>query len=144
MVDQIPVAVDNPEPERPVLNPHGSLVVDAIDQLRQELVSEIRQLGEARGEQPGSFNIWPNRLVTSQRIRANKLVISTVAAAPISVGLRIGESVERRLRLSDGTEEFDLTRIIQAGQAVDLIDLATGLVPTDVQLLDAWIVGFTE
>ncbi len=137
-------APEQVEDTRPILNPASSLVVDELVQLRQEVVAELKQLSERGGEQPGMFNIWPEATLTSQRIRAEKLVISVIAGAPISLGVRVGESTERRLRLSDGTTELDFTRIIQSGQRVDLIDLATGAAPTAAQLLDAWITGFTE
>ena len=145
MVDDQPtqiVPIEQIDP--PVLNPHSSLVVEAIEAFHHDVMHELRQLGEARGEQPGSFNIWPQPLLTSQRIRAEKLVISSLDAAGISIGLQIGESTERRVRQMEGTQEYDLLRVVQSGQRIGLIDLATGGPLTDAQILDAWVVGFTE
>lgn len=127
-----------------VLTPAATVVVHELRKLRLDLVSEIRQLGEQRGEKPGLFNIWPTGHLSTQRIRAEKLVITSIAAAGISLALRVGGSTMLRIRQMEGTDEYDFPFLIQQGQTLELIDIATGISPTTADLLDAWVTGFTE
>ena len=137
------VATPLEPPPKMLPTPTGGLVIEELKALRRDLVHEIRQLGESRGEKPGMFEIWPNTLVTSQRIRGEKIVFTCIDAAGCSISLLVGESVLRRYRILDGTTEFDFPYLIQSGQAVRLVDQAGVAVPAS-DLLDAWIVGFSE
>ena len=139
MADQLPQPSDR--------NPATSVIVAALGAVRAAVDSVALTLQRFESRQsPGMFKIHPEPFRSSERLRTTLLVIESGATSSLThaagVNLVLGSKVIATLRVAINHNEYVLPATFDRGQEIQLIDVATGVSPTEI--LDAFLIGYTE
>lgn len=127
-----------------IRDPVAARMVALLDGINDKL-NKIAEGGGERQEMPppGVWHIWPNRYVSSIRIRATKVVIASLAVQTLRV--KVGADSPMTVALgANSTTAIDLPIVLDRGVDISLEDTTTGVAPVAANVADAWVIGFPE
>jgi len=124
-------------------NPATNLLLSSFDQFAG-LLREIRNaLVRRESPAPGTYTFWPGGIRVQPQLRVTSVSVSPIAA--FTAAIRIGSHNRYRfLTPANGVVNVPLDIVLNVGETVQLIDVATGLEATAVQVADAWISGYVD
>lgn len=123
-------------------NPTAAALITASRDT-QRVLEQIRDALVARdAPAPGMFAIWPGTFRVQPRLRVTDIIVCPIALG--SYGIKIGTNVRFKFRGSAGVISIPANIVLNRGESISVVDLATGLEASDLQLIDAWLFAHVD